>query len=277
MKLKSNNPFVIDVWKKVYIDRENCNILITGHVQKGKTTVGISLAREFNSNFSSKYMLYHPKNVIKFINENDLKRGDVLLIEEMGTEAGGVSRRKWYDFNNFLFNDVLQTYGFEGLIVMIDAPYIDFIDSNTLKLMNYRARVIGKDLKTEENLCKILKFEWDDENQKYYRESVRDFTGKKINNFWIKRTQDSELLRDCRKKEIEFKKWVQQQANERINKDFNTGDDFDKLMKQANKNKNIWRIRGKRKFVHIGAVMNEMNVGSVLAGRIKTKLENENK
>lgn len=268
------DPFCKQVISKVYYKRENCLILTTGEVQKGKTTVNVSYASKLDPDFGAHRIVWLPQDFSRMLVEQKLKRGSAILFEEVGTEAGGIPRRKWFAFNNFIINDVLQTFGFEGLIVFLSVPSMSYIDSNALKLMDYKISVKDKDIKKNLNYVQILRMQYNDEIDRIYYHRLKDKKGNSIKYFAIKRTDNKELLKHVFDEEAKYKKWIQTQGLERIEKKFRekTTDVkpiVEKLIEDFNDGKNYWKFSRGKYYLIQGLVMEDFDIGGGKFSKLK--------
>lgn len=277
MNRKFTNPFLQQVHVTVNHRRENCLILTTGKVQKGKSRLNLTFASSLDPEFTIDRCVWMPTKFTELIHKGHLKRGNAVMFEEIGTEAGGIPRRKWYDFNNFIINDVLQTFGFEGLIVFLSVPTMDYIDTNALKLVDYRIIAKEKYMKHDATLCKIYEWEWNEDTKKFYRRNIMDYDKTRKKNWLIKVLPDSsKLVKQFYQKEFEYKRWIQKQGFNRIAKEFADLTPIDELRIQEEIFKDLqkgsldfWKIHNNQRILSKGVVQTRFGIGSRIFERIR--------
>jgi hypothetical protein len=165
LRYRYADPLIRWIIKKVFIDRENCLIKITGGRQKGKSNIGKEIGwRLLLYLFNINSIVFHPEHFSK-IYKDGTKRGDVILYEEIGTEAGGLPRRRWYDFNNLLVLDIMQTEGFEGVVCILTLPSAKYLDSNVEPLIDIQIEAKKIDRKNHTNIFNAYWCEWSEEKQ----------------------------------------------------------------------------------------------------------------
>lgn len=268
------NPFLFHVYKKVHVKRENALILVTGKVQKGKSTVARKVCWDLDRTFNIDRVVWEPVEFVDALMKK-MKRGNAINFEEIGTESGGIPKRKWFAFNNLVINDILQTFGFEGLIVVFTVPTLKYVDSNALTLIDYRIKVIDKDLNDNTNICKIYRTEYDEDQDKIYRYKLKNpLTNQKVGLYKMRQCNSKKLENDYAIKEAEFKKNIQIKIKQRMKKDFTESESEEKIYREAEKRIDEFvRTKGKRVYIHKPSLENEFNLGETTARRIKTRLE----
>lgn len=295
----SSMPVLNHVWDKVHKDRENCLILTTGKVQKGKSSTNLELADRLDRPyfscspsekfgfFSINQVAWMPEKFTDIISHMKLKRGSVIMFEEIGTESGGVNRRKWYDFNNFIVNDVLQTFGFEGLVVFFSVPTLNYVDKNTYRLMDIRIQAQGKDIRQKTNTFKAWQLDYNEDLDTLYRHNFYDDQGRKVPFYRIKRTVDKTILKQFYDAEEEYKKWIQEQGNKRLKEAHNKKEMFSEeevsniLIEDFKGDQKYWKTWHSKRIVNKGLVQNKYNLGFTRYTRVRdmayNKIDNDPK
>lgn len=276
LRMRRADPLIRWILKKIYVDRENCVIKIIGKVQKGKSTISLEIAwRLLNVLFNVKFIVFHPEQFSELY-AMGVKRGDVIMYEEIGTEAGGLPRRRWYEFNNLLLLDIMQTHGFEGTVCILTLPSSKYLDSNTEPLIDIEIEARKIDRRNHVNIFTAYWVEWNEEQQKTYRHCFIDRDGTAVEVFAWKRTFPPETLQSYKDKEHEFKHWVQGRVNEEVRKKQVTKDEeqlmFDKVMSSIS---NFIQVRHNKTFVSQALIEMEFRVGNRVAQRLKLKAERE--
>lgn len=150
-----------------------------GTTGSGKSYVDLSVAEMLNPDFADhpERMCFSPLTLMVLINSGKLKRGDVIILEELGIQAGN---RDWQSLFNKVIVQLLQTFRHLGLILLINVPYEDFIDVHVRKLMHgsWRTRTIDY----SKSICTIKPqiVQYNDRTKKFYYKYLRIKKGKKI-------------------------------------------------------------------------------------------------
>lgn len=181
------NPFAGDLWKIVNIHNRNALIVVEGPPGTGKSYWCLKIAQyldptlfenpKITAELLETRILFRPSMFAKVLNEQNLYKGAVIIIEEGGVQA---DHRKWYSFNNMVFNYIFQTFRFMNLIVIVNVPVIHYIDSDAQKLFQFHVQTL--EVTNKMNRVKIMRQQYSSTRKKIYRHHLRY----KINDQWIK-------------------------------------------------------------------------------------------
>lgn len=273
---KCKDPLVKWILMKIYVHRENCIIKIIGKVQKGKSTIAQELAwRLLPWLFHVGFIVFHPDKFSEVYNYG-VKRGDPIIYEEIGTEAGGLAKRRWYDFNNMLILDIMQTHGFEGTICILTLPSSKYLDSNAEPLIDIEIEAMKIDRRHKVNVFRAYWCEWSEKEQKLYKHCFLDDDRIRVEVFRWKRTIPKELIKAYKKKEREFKRWIQKRVNEQVKKKQITEEDEDNFFKDMmSRIKEFMVVRNQRYHVSVPLIETEFRVGHRIARRLRLRAEKE--
>lgn len=146
--VKGETPFVTWVKKRI---RENLNFicLFSGEPGAGKTYSGISFAEQLDPDFdATKQITFSFHETLKLINSDwfkNLKIKVILWDEPQIT----ISNRAWQSKMNQMMNSLLSTFRHQNIILIFCAPYKDFLDSQSMKLMHCEFICTGWSKKTQ--------------------------------------------------------------------------------------------------------------------------------
>jgi hypothetical protein len=275
--MRRADPLTKWILHKIYVDRENCIIKIIGKVQKGKSTISREISwRCLPWLFTILNIIWNPEQFSKrYIDGGGIKRGDPLIYEEIGTEAGGLPRRRWYEFNNLLVIDIFQTHGFEGGVCILNLSSSKYLDSNLEPLIDITIEAKKVDRDTGTNIFTAYWNEFDDETQKVYKHSFLDENGEKIESFAWKRTAPDELTQAYKEAERDFKHWIQERVFQEVKrKRINEQEEdiiFNDLMKDVNSF--LIRIRGGKIVISRSLIEDRFKIGNRVAERLKYRAE----
>ena len=274
--MRKADPLTKYILHKIFVLRENCVIKILGKLQKGKSTIAMEIAwRVMSYLFSIELVVWYPE-MFSAIYKKGVKRGDVIMYEEIGTEAGGLPRRRWYEFNNLLLLDIMQTHGFEGTVMILTLPSSKYLDSNTEPLIDIEIEAKKIDRRNNLNYFTAYEVEWNEDLKETYKHCFVDENGNKIELFAWKRTMPKELIADYKKAEKEFKRYVQKRVNELIRKKQITPEDessfFNDIMQDL---ESFTTLRNNKLYVNKSLIESEFNIGRRISNKIKLKVERE--
>lgn len=132
----------LDKWV-TYINRRissNKNFLgvFVGQTGSGKSYGSIELAdRLMHNNLPKENICFTAEQFLKRLDDglkdNTLKKGDVLIWEETGI---GLKAKDWQSKSNKIINSVIQVFRTENLIVIMNVPFLTFIDSDARRLIH---------------------------------------------------------------------------------------------------------------------------------------------
>ena len=281
LRMRKADPLTKWILHKIYVDRENCIIKILGKVQRGKSTVAKEISwRALPYLFTMKNVVWRPEQFAEQYTSG-VKRGDPMMYEEIGTEAGGLPRRRWYEFNNLLIMDIMQTHGFEGGICILTLPSSKYLDSNLDPLIDIVIEVKKIDRDKQTNIFTAYWVEYGEgevgKPGKIYRHSFLDENGEKVEAFAWKRTFPHELLLQYKEAEKEFKHWIQTRVFEEVRRKKITSDQEEEMTREILKeiNQYLIKIRGGKTIISCKLIEDRFKIGFRISERIKYKAERE--
>ena len=116
---------------------KNVMVMCVGNVGSGKSYYCLRIKERSDEILGRKTNIDHIcftiYELIELINSKTLKRGDVVVLEEGGVNAGS---RDWQSKFNKTFNYLLQTFRNLHLILIINLPDERMLDINTRRLMH---------------------------------------------------------------------------------------------------------------------------------------------
>lgn len=182
-------PFEGEIHHVIHKENRNVLIIVEGPPGTGKSYFCLALAADLDPNFYERpgltfellgfRILFKPAMFTKVLRSKELYKGAVVIIEEGGVQA---DHRKWYSFNNMVFNYILQTFRFMNLIVIVNVPVIQFIDSDAQKLFMYHIETVKVDYTEKLNVVKIKRQTYNSTVKKTYQKFLRY----KVNGRFIK-------------------------------------------------------------------------------------------
>jgi len=142
----------------------------TGPTGSGKSWASLSICHQADPTFHPGRIVFSMEQLMKLVNEGNLKSGQAILWDEAGIDIGN---RSWQSLINKLVNFLLQTFRHKRLIVIMTVPYIDFVDAGTRKL--FHAEFLTQKIDYEKKICKIKAqlIQYNSRNRKFYYKYLR--------------------------------------------------------------------------------------------------------
>ncbi len=157
--------------KNRILKKKNFLCLVWGPTGSGKSYTCLSVALDLDKNFSIDKVVFGLKGLMNLINSGeDFPPGTVFLWDEFQIDA---SNRNWQSLTNKLLNSLLSTFRHKNFILLINAPYGDFIDSQSRKLMHAEFEVKGINFDTEQTKIKPMCLQYNGQKGKFYRKYLR--------------------------------------------------------------------------------------------------------
>ena len=185
--------------------RQNKNFLgfISGSTGSGKSWSSISIAQQLDPDFTSERIVFSGIELMKLINSDKLKKGNVVVFEEAGI---GMSNKNWQSTINKMLNFLIQTFRHRNFILIFNSPYMDFVDASTRKLFHAEFSTIGIDSKKGTCKLKPRTIQYNSRNKKFYFKMLRVITEKGLIpvNFWSVCKPSPELIKNYETKKRNF-------------------------------------------------------------------------
>ncbi len=185
-------------------NNKNFICLISGATGSGKTWVGLSMGELLDPEFGIDRVIFKGSELMDLINSGELKSGSVILWDEAGID---LSSRSWQSMMNKMLNFLLQTFRHKNLVLIMTAPYGDFIDVASRKLFHAEFETVAINKRKKTCAIKPLLLQYNSSNKKWYRKYLQVIK-KGIGQIKIKRWNvpkpSDELIEVYEKKKNEF-------------------------------------------------------------------------
>lgn len=224
------------------------------------------------------FAIIKTKEMIKTISEGS-RRGTVKFLDEIGV---GLNHRKWYSFFHMVMSYIMQTFGFEGKIIIVTVPYEDLVDKDILKFFNMKIKMVGKDENRKFATAKIWTLEYDEQTKIIYRKYPRgkypDGSIKTLPFFRIRFPPDDVLdhyfsISNPEKKNLQYDLMAQsnQMEAEKVRQNFNPEYYLGEILKDPSK---FVKEYNQRKYIPTEKIMNSFpGIGTKRANQIKIMAE----
>lgn len=194
---------------------------ITGPTGSGKSWASLSfaemLSKAFGKTFGIDHVVFSARELMALVSSGLLKPGEVIVWEEVGV---GLSSRNWQSTLNKILLFLLQTFRHQRLILIMNCPYVDFLDAGSRKLLHAELQTLSINYVAQSVKTKPMLIQYNSRMQKFYYKYLRVRTERgyaPVNRWNIKKPSD-ELIKVYEKKKSAFT----QQLNQEIVNDLNS-------------------------------------------------------
>jgi len=147
------------MYNKVIVKNENFIGVFIGGVGSGKSYSTISLGQGFQKKYpkSKIWIIFNYNELLDLLirgKENQVKRGDVIIYEEMGISA---DHRAWYSLGNKIIKQITQIARNRNFIFLMNLPFLSLIDKDVKPLVHFVFETVHKDVKKRVVSAKCFK------------------------------------------------------------------------------------------------------------------------
>lgn len=128
------------IWKRMNVENEHFMGAIVGREGHGKSLSAISIARMVDPQFTADSVFFDPQNLIETFDSSEYGRGRMIILDEAGV---GMGNRSWYEKEQILLNQVLQTVRDENMGVLFTLPRLEELDSQTEGRLHALIEMLG--------------------------------------------------------------------------------------------------------------------------------------
>ena len=157
------------IWRRMNVENEHYMGVIVGREGSGKSHTAMSICEAVDPTFTAERVFFNPADLVEAFRSSDLGAGNMVMLDEAGV---GLGNRSWYDKEQILLNQTLQTVRDENMGVLFTLPRLNELDSQTIGRLH--AILAMKETYPSEGWAKVS---W--KNVSVPREDQRDKTYKK--------------------------------------------------------------------------------------------------
>ncbi len=204
MYMKGRLSWVVWIKKRI-INNLNFNSITTGETGSGKSWFDLSFAYQIDKDFEPRQIAFSLKQLMDIIKSDwfNKKKWKVIIFEEVQIS---ISNRQWQSIINKLFNYLLSTYRHKNIILLMNSPYVDFIDSSSRKLVHAVFEIKGHNARTKLTHVRPKILQYNSKMKKFYEHSlyvIRDGKYNKQTDLYVSRPP-KHLIQAYEKMKIEF-------------------------------------------------------------------------
>jgi len=171
---KKQGEASVITWIKRRITRnQNVLSLTVGPTGSGKSLNDIGKAIKIDPNFNvEKQVVFKLSELMNVINSDWFKALEwkIVIYEEAQIS---LSNRAWQSTMNKMLNYLLSTFRHQNIILFFNAPYRDFLDSQSMKLVHIIFDMRGIDRKKQVSKVRPLLQQYNSKLKKTYEHSIR--------------------------------------------------------------------------------------------------------
>lgn len=199
------------------LKKKNFLVLVTGQTGSGKSYTCLSVCSTLDKNFNVNRVVFGLRGLMELINSGDFPAGTCIMWDEFQLDA---SNRNWQSLTNKLLNSLLSTFRHKNFILIINAPYSDFIDSHTKKLLHSEWEVTGIDYASEMTILKPQVIQYNSRRKQFYYKYLRVRTSKGVSPVtkWKVPKPSKDLVEAYEKKKTEFTSALNEDIERQLNK-----------------------------------------------------------
>jgi hypothetical protein len=239
LKEKPNEYIWIRYIKRRIASNKNFLGFTSGGTGSGKSWSNLSIAQMLNPNFTTKDVIFRGKDLMKRILSGEVKKGMPIVFDEAGID---LSNRAWQSATNRLLNALLQTFRHKNIVLLMNSPYMDFVDASTRKLFHAEFQMIGIDKEQKKGICKPMHLQFNARMKKFYYHYLRFNKNNKIvplHRWYIPKPSDDLIKAYEKKKQI-----FTQELNEGIFRELEALDKPKKIKRTCDSCGHEWFQRG---------------------------------
>lgn len=185
--------------------RQNKNALlfISGPTGSGKSYSCLRIAEELDPDFNIDRVVFSTLELMELINSGTLKKGSVIVNEELGVSA---SHKNWMSQINKCLGFLTQTFRHRCFVLLMNSPYMDFVDATVRKLFHGELKTMSIDFKSNEVRLKPHLMQYNSRMRKFYYRYLQVITkeGTYPVTVWRVAKPSDKLLKEYEKKKTKF-------------------------------------------------------------------------
>jgi hypothetical protein len=212
------------VWKRCNVDNKHFMGCIVGREGSGKSHTALKIASAVDPTFTADRVFFDPKRLLQVLKSDEYGAGTAVVIDEAGV---GLGNRTWYDKDQILLNQALQTARDDNMCVLFTLPRLSELDSQTIGRLHTYVEMMELDKVNGHADARWMRIDPSrDESGEIYKKYVRlRVRGRKKRVERVRFTPaDDELVASYEERKAEFKQELYAEAIEAAEEADNDGD-----------------------------------------------------
>jgi len=116
-------------WRRMNVQNEHFMGTIVGREGSGKSHTALSICKKVDPSFTADRVFFDPADLVEAFRSDELGEGSMVMLDEAGV---GLGNRSWYEKEQVLLNQTLQTVRDENMGVLYTLPRLSELDSQTV-------------------------------------------------------------------------------------------------------------------------------------------------
>lgn len=117
------------IWRRMNAENQHWMGAIVGREGTGKSHSGLRIARTVDPSFTAEDVFFEPQKLLEAFDSDEYEAGNMVMLDEAGV---GLGNRSWYEKEQILLNQALQTARDDNLGVIYTLPRLEELDSQTI-------------------------------------------------------------------------------------------------------------------------------------------------
>lgn len=116
------------IWQRCNQENDHFMGAVVGREGTGKSYTAMTIAKIVDPTFRADRVFFSPKRLLETLQSDQYDAGTAVVVDEAGV---GVGARTWYEKEQVVFNQALQTARDDNLAVLFTLPRLNELDSQT--------------------------------------------------------------------------------------------------------------------------------------------------
>jgi len=117
------------MWRRMNVQNQHFMGAVVGREGTGKSHSALTLARTVDPEFTAEDVFFDPQELLEAFDSDEYGPGNVIVLDEAGV---GLGNRSWYEKEQILLNQTLQTVRDDNMGVLFTLPRLEELDSQTI-------------------------------------------------------------------------------------------------------------------------------------------------
>lgn len=216
-EVKSENPLIRWVQKRLYKENKNWLAVMTGETGSGKSWSSLKLASEIDPDFNVKKVPMSPIEFLESLEKGDWGQGDCIVWDEAGVS---LSSKEYMTIVNRAIEDILETFRRKNIAVIFTVPSQNNLDKDVRRLLHSYLQTKTINYASKRVNVKWLRMDYNPKQDKiyyhYHKKKGRDSKlPKKIKNVWVGKPRQ-ELIEAYEEKRDSYQEELHKKNLEKI-------------------------------------------------------------
>jgi len=129
-----------EIWQRLNRDNEHFMGVVVGREGSGKSLTAVAIAALVDPEFTADDVFFDPQDLLKAFDSDEYGPGNMIIMDEAGV---GLGNRSWYDKEQILLNQTLQTVRDDNMGVIFTLPRLEELDSQTIGRLHAMIQMEG--------------------------------------------------------------------------------------------------------------------------------------